>query len=489
MRLRVKDMDIASGGILVAVVNQKDAEKLDLHHDDRIRLKKGKRQLTANINISESEKAVPEGKVGLFEEVLDKLKVEHDDTIDVDLTAKPKSVSYIRDKLHGKELGYKELYRIVDDIVHDRLTAIEKTYFVAAGFAEGFTIKEIVSLTKAMVDTGIKLNFRSKAYDKHSIGGVAGNRTTMLVVPICAAAGLKFPKTSSRSITSPAGTADTMETLCKVSLNAKRMKEVIHKTGACIIWGGAINLAPADDKIIHVESPLSIDAEGQLLASVMAKKASVGADRVLIDIPKGKSAKVKTQQNAVHLKEMFELLGKEMDMEVEVIITDGNQPIGKGIGPFLEARDVMWILENDKQGPADLKDKSLMMSGILLGMAGHKNGYVMAKKILESGKALKKMKEIIKAQGAVKKKCVLCKLHHDVKARKSGLINEINNGAISKVARIAGAPSDKEAGVYLHKKAGQRVKKGDVLYTIYSKSKFKLGMAKKLDKEMKPYSI
>ncbi|MFC1801058.1 AMP phosphorylase [Nanoarchaeota archaeon] len=489
MRFEVKDMDIASGGIFVVVVNQKDAEKLDLHHDDRVKVMKGKRKVIANINISESDKAVPEGKVGLFEEVLDNLHAKDGDKVEVDLTPKPKSVSYIKKKLYGNELSYKELYRIIDDIVHDRLTAIEKTYFVAAGFAEGFTIKEIVSLTKAMVETGSKINFRGSAYDKHSIGGVAGNRTTMLVVPICAAAGLRFPKTSSRSITSPAGTADTMETLCKVDLNIKKLKEVVHKTGACIIWGGALNLAPADDKIIHVESPLSIDAEGQLLASVMAKKASVGADRVLIDIPKGRSAKVRTQQEAVHLKEMFELIGKEMGMKVEVIITDGNQPIGKGIGPFLEARDVMWILENDKKGPADLREKSLKMSGVLLEMAGKKDGYVLAKKILESGKALKKMKEIIKAQGAVKKECVLCKLHHDVKAGKSGLINEINNGAISKVARLAGAPSDKEAGVYLVKKAGQRVKKGDILYTIYAKSKFKLGMAKKLDKEMKPYSI
>jgi len=489
MKFKVKDMDIASGGILIAVINTKDAEKLDLHHDDRVKIRKGKRTVIANINISESDKAVPVGKVGLFEEVLDALKAKEKDQIDLDLTPKPKSIAFIKKKLYGKELDYKEIHNIVDDIVHDRLTAIEKTYFVAAGFAEGMTIKEIVSLTKAMVETGIKINFRGNAYDKHSIGGVAGNRTTMVVVPICAAAGLKFPKSSSRSITSPAGTADTMEVLCKVDLNVKKMKEVVHKIGACMIWGGAINLAPADDKIIHVESPLSIDAEGQLLASVMAKKASVGADRVLIDIPKGKSAKVRTQQEAVHLKEMFELLGNELGMKVKVIITDGNQPIGRGIGPYLEARDVMWILENDKKGPADLKEKSLMMSGILLEMAGHKGGYMKAKKILESGKALKKMKEIIKAQGAEKKKYGLAKYHFDIKAKKGGLVNEINNGAISKVARIAGAPGDKTAGAYLVKKAGQRVKKGETLYTIYAESRFKLGLARKLNKELKPYSI
>jgi len=489
MKFTVKDMDIASGGILVVVINQKDAEKLDLHHDDRIKIQKGRKKLIANVNISESDKAVPIGKAGLFEEVLDKLRAKQGDKVEVDLTPKPKSVRYIRDKLHGKDLNYKEFKVIMDDIVHDRLTNIEKTYFVAAGFAEGMSIREIVALTKAMVDTGSKINFRGRAYDKHSIGGVAGNRTTMLVVPICAAGGLRMPKTSSRAITSPAGTADTMETLCKVDLSVKKMQEVVRRVGACMVWGGALNLAPADDKIIHVESPLSIDAEGQLLASVMAKKYSVGSDRVLIDIPKGQLAKVKTQQEAVHLKEMFEILGKELEMEVKVIITEGNQPIGNGIGPFLEARDVMWILENDERGPADLREKSLKMSGMLLEMGGSKNGYLKAKKLLDSGLALKKMKQIIKAQGAVKKKYSLSKIKYDVKAWKKGLVNEISNSGISKVARIAGAPRDKEAGVYLIKKPGQRVKKGDVLYTIYAESSFKLGLARKLDKELRPYSI
>jgi len=489
MKFKVKDMDIASGGILIVVLNQKDAENLDLKHDDRIRIKKGRKTATASINISESKKAVPEGKIGLFEEVLDKLKVKDGSEVELELTSKPKSVSSIRKKLYGKELNYKELYKIIDDIVHDRLTSIEKTYFVAASFAEGLTIKETVNLTKAMVETGATINFKGKAYDKHSIGGVAGNRTTMLVVPICAAAGLRMPKTSSRAITSPAGTADTMEVLCNVDLKVKKMKEVVRKAGACIIWGGGINLAPADDKIIHIESPLSIDAEGQMLASVMSKKSSVGSDRVLIDIPKGKGAKVKTQQEAVHLKDMFQILGKELGMEVEVMVTDGNQPIGNGIGPFLEARDVMWILEGDERGPSDLREKSLRMSGKLLDMSGRKNGYVKAKEILESGKALKKMNEIIKVQGKEKKEYKICRLNHEAKADKKGLINEIDNGAISKVARIAGAPRDKEAGVYLMKKAGQRVKKGDVLYKIYAKSKFKLNLAKKMDKELKPYSI
>lgn len=489
MKFKVEDMDLASGDVLVVVLNQKDAEKLDLKPEDRVKIRKNHHEAIAVIDISESDKTVKEGRIGLFEEVLNKLKAKHNDTVELQLTAKPESVTFIRNKLYGQELDYHQTYKIVEDIVHDRLTAVEKTYFVSACFTEGMTIKEIVHLTKAMVNTGTQLKFRGKVFDKHCIGGVAGNRTTMLIVPICVAAGLKMPKTSSRAITSPAGTADTMEVLCNVELNAHKMKEVVDKIGGCIVWGGAFNLAPADDKIIQVENPLSIDAEGQLLASVMAKKKSVGSNHVLIDIPKGQSAKVKTQQEALHLKEMFEIIAKELEMEVKVIITDGNQPIGNGIGPYLEAKDVMAVLENDPGAPADLKEKALMMTGELLEMNGTKNGYNKAKEILEKGLALKKMKEIINAQGKQKVECCLPKYLWEVRAEKKGLINEIDNVGICKVARLAGAPIDKEAGIYLHKKAGQRVKKGEALYTIYAKSDFKLDLAKKLAKEIKTYSI
>lgn len=489
MKFKVKDMDIASGGILIAILNQNDAHKLDLHPGDRLLVRDGGNEITCVLDVSESKKAVPEGKIGLFEEVLDRLNVKQDDIVDIEPTGKPESLKYIQDKLYGKHLGYKELYSIIEDITNDRLTDIEKTYFVAASFTRGLSHSEIVGLTKAMVETGRKLKFKGLILDKHCIGGVPGNRTTMVVVPIIAAAGFTIPKTSSRAITSAAGTADTMECLANVEISEKKIKTVVRKTGACMVHGGSMNLAPADDKIIEVENPLSIDAEGQLLASVMAKKCSVTAKHVLIDIPMGKSTKAKTKKEAKHLKEMFELIGKKLRVNVKVVLTDGSHPIGNGIGPLLEAEDVMAVLRNDSLAPQDLKEKSIMLAGKLLEMTGrHKDGAKEARDILESGKALRKMHEIIQAQGKQKKPS-LGKFRCAVKSGKAGKIREIDNEIIAKVARTAGAPMDKGSGLYLNKKINNFVRKGELLYTVYAENKFKLGLAKEFLRKNNGYKV
>src|SRR3989344_9311071 len=302
MKFQVKDMDIASGGAHIAILNEKDAVKLDLRSGDRILVFNGRKKTTCILDISESRKAVSPGKIGLFEEVLDIMNARQGNIVDVKFTGKPESVIHIRDKLYGKELSFVELDHIIRDITSNALTDIEKTYFVASGFSNGWTIDEIVNMSKAMVKNGNQLKFKGITLDKHCIGGIPGNRTTMIIVPIIAAAGFTIPKTSSRAITSPAGTADTMECLAKVELSQKKIRSIVKKTKACIVHGGSMNLAPADDKIIDVEHPLSIDPEGQLLASVMAKKYSVSANYVLIDIPFGKSSKAKTRKEARRLK-------------------------------------------------------------------------------------------------------------------------------------------------------------------------------------------
>ncbi|HIJ11318.1 TPA: thymidine phosphorylase, partial [Candidatus Woesearchaeota archaeon] len=302
------------------------------------------------------------------------------------------------------------------------------------------------------------------------------------------AAGFTIPKTSSRAITSPAGTADTMECLAKVEMSEKKIRSVVKKTKACIVHGGSMHLAPADDKIIEVEHPLSIDAEGQLLASVMAKKFSVSANHVLIDIPMGPEVKAKTKKEAKHLKKMFELIGRKLGMDVRVILSDGTQPIGNGIGPLLEAEDVMSVLRNDPLAPQDLRDKSVVMAGILLEMAGKRNGRKVAIEILNSGKALQKMNEIIKAQGK-QKQVLLGQQRYKVRASKRGTITSISNNIIAKVARIAGAPTDKGAGLFLTKRRLEKVRKGDVLYTIYAHSEFKLQLAKEFVRKNKGFTI
>ena len=306
MKFKVKDVDIATGETLVCILNRKDANNLDLHPNDRLRVTKGKNSTIAVLDVAESRKAVPPGKLGLMEEVLKKLGARQGDTVEIALEEKPRSISLIKKKLNGHKLTPEELKQIIEDVVKNRLTNIELTYFVAASYVRGLDTDETVALTKAMIDTGEVLKIdKHPIVDKHCIGGVPGNRTTMLVVPILVAAGYTMPKTSSRSITSPAGTADTMEVLANVSLQIDEIKEVVKKTGGCMVWGGAVNLAPADDQIITVEHPLSIDAEGQLLASILAKKGSVSASHILIDIPVGRGAKVKNMRKAVRLEKAF----------------------------------------------------------------------------------------------------------------------------------------------------------------------------------------
>lgn len=484
----VKDLDIATGGPLVAVLNNDDAKELDLHLGDRILLQKNSRRVVAIVDISYNSRVLPRSSIGLLEEVIKKLNVRKNSLIKLAIANKPESVQFVKKKLEGHSLNPMELFSIVKDVVNDELSDIELSSFVSACYVHGMSNNEIVALTKAMIETGKKIKFKHRPImDLHSIGGVPGDRTTMIAIPIAAAAGLKVPKTSSRAITSPSGTADTMETLANVSLSIAKMKRIVEKTGGCILWGGAINLAPADDKIIRIEHPLAIDAEGQLIASVMAKKGSVGATNVVIDIPIGINAKIKCKESAINLTGKFKRIGKELKIKVMTAITDGSQPIGNGIGPALEALDVLSVLKNEPDCPKDLKAKSLYIASLLLefGNAAKKNqGMNKAKEILESGMACKKMKEIIKAQGkAPKKRLRLGEYSCDIKASTIGKIKFIDNLLLSKAAKIAGAPKDYGAGIYLYKHRGDSVRRGQLLYTIYAQNPQKFNYAKEFLRE------
>jgi AMP phosphorylase len=496
MKLKIHDINVATGGPFVAFLNAKDAAVLDIHPLDRIKIIKGKRIETVVVDITSSSKTVPAGKVGVVEEVIKSLNVRHNDTVDIMMARKPLSLQYIKKKLDGFTLSKNEIDQIIWDIVHNKLSQIELTYFVAACYSNTMTLKETILLTKAMAFQGdmLKLN-KYPIIDKHCIGGIPGNRTTMIVVPIVAAAGLTIPKTSSRSITSPAGTADTMEVLANVSIPFSKLKPIVNKVGACIVWGGALNLAPADDKIIQVERPLNIDAESQLLASIFAKKLSVNPSHILIDIPTGKTAKVKSLTAALKLKKNFEIMARHLHKKIRVLVTDGSEPIGNGVGPALEARDVLWVLTRNDERPLPLEKKCIEMAANILEMSGKVKkgeGLKAAFDILDSGKAYKKMKEIIQAQGKNVTEAKDIKIGDFVYAfesSKSGVVKEIDNEAISHIARIAGAPEDKGAGIYLYKHVGDKVKKDEPLFTIYAHNKHKLSYAVDISKELLAFRI
>ncbi len=367
------------------------------------------------------------------------------------------SMSLVRAKMYGHQLNDQEMLTIISDIANGRYSSVQLSAFITACSGDSLDIYEISSLTKAMVEVGQRLTWQEKiVVDKHCVGGLPGNRTTPIVVPIVAVAGLLIPKTSSRAITSPAGTADTMETMCPVNLSLSQIQRVIKKAGACLVWGGAVELSPADDLLIKIERTLDVDSEGQMIASVLSKKAAAGSNYVVIDIPVGKTAKVRSEIDAEKLKYYFTVVGHVIGLEVKVLITDGSQPVGMGIGPALEALDVLAVLRNGKEAPHDLRSRSVMLAGAILELAGKAKpgeGQQMANKILTSGKAYDKFMAICKAQGGFTEPQV-SPIQEVIRADHSGFITEIDNRRLAQVAKLCGAPSDPGAGLRLHAKVG-----------------------------------
>ena len=474
MKLKVKSSGW-SAGRPIAIVNDKTATRLTANVNDRVLIKYKSKKITAVIDIS--SKIADENEIVLSSEILFYLGLKGKEFVDVDIAKKPRAVQIINKKLGCKTLSEPEINQIIKSVVDNSLTEIEIAFFISAIYKCGMKSEEIVALTRSMFETGKKLKFPGKiVVDKHSIGGIAGNRTTPIVVSICASAGLTFPKTSSRAITSAAGTADVIEAVCKVNFSPEEIKKIIHKTNACMVWGGALGFAPADDKIIRVESMINIDPEPNLLASILAKKLSVGSKYVLIDIPYGKFAKVNKQEGQ-NLKEKFEALGKKFGLKLKAVLTDGSQPIGNGIGPILEIKDIISVLENKPDCPKDLKNKSIFLAGQIFELcnkAKKNQGEKLALKILESGQAFNKFSQIIEAQEGSLKNLGFAKCQYDILSNKSGKIDFIDNKKINLLARVAGSPLDKKAGVYLYKHLKNKISKGEKIMTIYSQSKAKL---------------
>jgi AMP phosphorylase len=487
MKFNVKLLGIRAGGKRIIVIDEEDASSLGIHSSDRVEIVYKKQQLIAIANVA---KDLPRKTLGIFEEVQDKLKIQEGEIVHVRPAERPESLGYIRDKLMGHRLRAQEIKMIIMDVVERHLSDVEVASFVTSLYIRGTSIDEAEALTKAMVETGQTIDFgEGPILDKHSIGGVPGDKTTLLVVPIVAAAGFTIPKTSSRAITSPAGTADRVEVLCPVDLTSKELRSVVDRTNACLTWGGALDLAPSDDLLIQVEYPLSIDP--LLLPSIMSKKKAIGADCVVIDIPTGRGAKIKTIGEAHALAQDFIELGKRLNIKVQCGVTFGEQPIGYAIGPALEAREALSTLMGN--GPTDLINKVVSLAGLLFEMMGVNEGRQKAKDLIESGKAEKKLREIVEAQGgdpSVKPEDIEVG-NETVKIRsdENGRIQWINNRAIAQIAREAGAPKTKVAGVFLSKKIGDIVRKGDVLFTIFSGSTQKLDSAVQLTDNFNPIGI
>jgi len=445
----------------------------------RVKVTLNDKYLIATLNMVTSD-ILEHGEAGLSEYAMKQLGVTEGDKIHVSHSQPVHSLSYMRSKIYGNILQSDQLQSIIDDIVADRYSDIHISSFLTACAGGRLNEQEIAHLTRAMVNSGDKLDWgKDLVVDKHCVGGLPGNRTTPIVVAIVAAHGLTMPKTSSRAITSPAGTADTMEILTKVDLDVPTMRKVVEKENGCVVWGGSVSLSPADDILIRVEKALDLDSEGQLVASVLSKKIAAGSSHVLIDMPVGPTAKIRSIEMAEELSRYLEKTGLAMGIGVRVHISDGSQPVGRGIGPSLEARDLVAVLNNNKDAPQDLRERALDLAGHILEFSPEvKNGQgrTLAVEILDSGKAWKKFQAICEAQGGMKD-IPSAKYTHIIEANKTGKVVAIDNRRIARIAKLAGAPASKVSGVDLHTPVGARVKKGQPLFTIHADSPGELDYA------------
>jgi len=443
MKLVVGVLKITAGGKRIAIIDDETASLLGVHSSDRIKLSYQSKEVVAIANVATD--FPPEG-VWLYSEIAEALEVKGGETVEVQLAAMPESLNYVRNKLRGERLRAPELSNIVKDVVEQHLSDIEISAFLTALKIYGLDMSETEALSRAIIETGKSINFgKTPVLDKHSIGGIPGDKTSIVVVPIIAAAGFIIPKTSSRAITSPAGTADRVETLCPVNLTIDEIREVVRKTNGCLVWGGALELAPADDLFIRVEYPLGIDP--LLLPSIMSKKKAIGATHLVVDIPTGSGAKIKSLTEAYTLASDFVHLGEHLGIKVQCALTLGDQPLGCCIGPALESQEALNTLIG--KGPVDVYEKALGLAGMLLELAGEKDGRKKAEEIIRSGRAECKLREIIAAQGGnpnVKPEEIpVGTKKAAVKATQKGRVLWINTEAIVRVARVAGTPKDKGA--------------------------------------------
>ncbi len=445
----------------------------------RILLRAGERHVIATLYQVTSDLVAPD-EAALSESAWARLGLQDGATITVSHPDSVESMGHVRSRIHGRGLADAAFQAIVADVVDGRYSDIELASFVTACATRPLDEREILALTKAMVDVGDRLSWRSETVvDKHSVGGLPGNRTTPIIVPIVAALGLTMPKTSSRAITSPAGTADTMETMAPVELDIADIHRVVEREGGCIAWGGAVRLSPADDIIIRIERALDIDTEGQMIASVLSKKIAAGSTHLVLDLPVGATAKVRSKEAADALSAGLQNIATAFGMRSKVIFGDGRQPIGRGIGPALEARDVLAVLQGRMDAPEDLKARAIALAGALLELgeaAARGQGEALAARTLADGRAWAKFQRICEAQGGMYEPPFSAH-RHPLLAERSGRVAEIDNRKIAKLAKLAGAPKAKAAGIELHIKLGSSVTFGEPLCTVHAEAPGELAYA------------
>jgi len=404
----------------------------------------------------------------------------------------------IRKKMKWEPITYEETYSIIKDISENKLDETMMTYYVASSYFYPTSDEETYQTAKAMAECGSMFKYPKWEIiaDKHCIGWVPGNETTMALIPLIASLWIKIPKNFSKSITSPAATWECVNVLMNINFDKEGIEELVKKVNCCLVRGWGLDLAPADDKLIKVQYPLSMQSKAKVVSSIMAKKYAMWVTHSLIDIPVWPTAKVTSMEEAKDWKQRFEIVGKKLWMKMSVQITQANEVIWNWVWAVLQVREVLRILQQHPDRPKDLEDKIIFLGGKLIEniwLVTGKSAMNLARHQLETGAAWNKMKEIIAAQWGNpdidSESLELWKFTYDVVAEKAWKITWMDLHDVNAVCRRLGCPIIDQAWMYIYKKTWSSVKKGDVIATLYAQDEINLNAWIKAIKEKNPFQI
>ncbi|WP_457556783.1 AMP phosphorylase [Candidatus Harpocratesius sp.] len=492
MRFETKFFGLSTGGVKIVVMHPDDAFNLGVKQGDRVRVfpisEVGRIKepgIIAIVDFATNEELLSKGCVGLYDEIGEKIKTDHPHSgVEIIKANRPKSFSAIKRKIEGKTLSTQDIVEIVKDCAEEKLLNVELAAFIIGVHINGLIDDEIVDLVYNLANSGDILDFGENCYDKHSTGGVPGNKISLIIVPIISASGLFIPKTSTRAITSPSGTADSMEVLTNVAYSKEEMLQILEKEHAGIFWAGSMNSSPATDVLLNIQKILSIDPLDLMISSILSKKMAMGVKKLVLDIPVGHETKFPTIGKGKKFAIRFKEIARRIGIETTCVLTSAEQPIGHAVGPALEAREALRLLHNPQLGPSSLLNKSTDLAGILLEMAGKApegHGKELAMEILLSGKALQKMRAIIQAQGGnpnIRPEDISVGSYlTEIQSQIDGIVASIDNHSINQIAKLAGCPGNKKAGIELEKKIGTKIKCGDIVFRIYAESQAELDAA------------
>lgn len=397
----------------------------------------------------------------------------------------------IAKKRDGKVLTSEEIEFFVNGYVNGDIPDYQISALLMAIYLNGMNVDETTTLTMLMARSGEVIDLSSIPgikVDKHSTGGV-GDKTTFIISPIVASCGVPVAKMSGRGLGHTGGTIDKMESIpgMKTNIDREEFFDIVRNVGACVI-GQSGNIVPADKKLYALRDvTATIESIPLIASSIMSKKLAAGSDAILLDVKTGSGAFMKTTDEAIELAKAMVAIGEKVGRKTIALITDMDRPLGKSIGNALEMKEVCDTLKG--KGPKDLTELCLTLATNMLYLAGKgslDDCYNLAKDALESGKAFEKLKEMVKAQGGDvsviedNSKFESSKVAKGLAAAQEGYIYSMDTEKCGVASMILGAGREKKedtidysAGVIIHKKIGDYVKRGDLIASLYSSSEEK----------------